>query len=87
MLEGEREPDGDFMFFGWIEGHAKEFGYFRLSEVAECRIGTLRPERDLYFYAYLDYCPKPFRVRIVESPLSEVLKVNGNPPQNARGRV
>jgi hypothetical protein len=80
VLEGNREPDtGDFIFFGWVEGNEKEFGYFRLSDVAEARLGAVRPERDLYFFGYLDYCPKPFRVTIVESPMSEVLKVCGNP--------
>jgi hypothetical protein len=79
VLEGERRED-DVLFFGWVEGHAEEFGYFHLSDIQKSRIGSLRVERDLYFFGYLDYCPKPFRVRIVESPVSEVLKVCGNPP-------
>jgi hypothetical protein len=79
VLEGNREPDGDFMFFGWVEGNANEFGYFRLSDVTASRVGAVRPERDLYFFGYLDYQPKPFRVSVVESPTSEVLKVCGNP--------
>lgn len=34
VLEGERiEPDGDWYFFGWVEGLANELGYFALSEL------------------------------------------------------
>jgi len=69
VLEGERKPYGDILFYGWVEGHAKEFGYFHLSDVTECRVGTIRPERDLYFVGYLDYCPKPFRVEIVKGKI------------------
>ena len=78
VLEGERQKNGDVAFFGYVEGFEKEFGYFSLTEIQEARLGAIRAERDLYFVGYLDYCPKPFRVKIVDSPVSEVLKVCGN---------
>ena len=47
--EGSAEDD-DFIFFGYVIGFEKEWGYFSLSELAGIR-GPLRlpVERDLYF--------------------------------------
>ncbi len=44
------EFDGEDIFFGYVEGLEKEFGYFSLKELEEIRgpLG-LRIERDLYF--------------------------------------
>ena len=44
------EFDGDDLFFGWVVGLEKEFGYFRLSELC-CARGPfgLPIERDLHF--------------------------------------
>ena len=44
------EFDGDDIFFGFVDGFAKELGYFRLSELLENRgkFG-LEIERDLHF--------------------------------------
>jgi Protein of unknown function (DUF2958) len=53
--EGEPSEDGtDFTFFGMVEGHEKELGYFVLSELESVKgpFG-LKIERDLYF------TPKP----------------------------
>ncbi|MPZ50843.1 MAG: DUF2958 domain-containing protein [Dehalococcoidia bacterium] len=53
----------DVMFWGLVFGHEKEFGYWRLSELADIRgpMG-LRIERDLYFNPTpLDECPDPTR--------------------------
>lgn len=49
VLEGQ-EDDGDFRFFGLVDGHEKELGYFVLSEL-ETTTGPmgLPIERDLYF--------------------------------------
>jgi hypothetical protein len=52
----EGSPEGeDFIFFGYVIGLEKEWGYFALSELASARgpLG-LAVERDLYFQA------KPF---------------------------
>ncbi len=49
-IEGEREENGDFLFFGLVDGHDKELGYWRLSELANLKgLGGLRVERDLHF--------------------------------------
>ncbi len=55
VLEGE--PCGqfgeDWEFFGLVDGHEKELGYFRLSDLQRLRGGLGLPvERDLYFDGY-----------------------------------
>lgn len=53
--EGSPEDD-DFIFFGYVIGLEKEWGYFALSELTAARGPLGLPiERDLYF------CPGPFR--------------------------
>ena len=57
--EGE-EQDDDFIFFGLVQGHEVEWGYFLLSDLESAHGPLGLPiERDLYF--------KP-------TPISEVLK-------------
>jgi hypothetical protein len=48
-IEGTKDEDG-WLFFGLVEGHEKELGYFRLSELESVRgrFG-LKIERDMYF--------------------------------------
>lgn len=55
VLEGQQE-DGDFLFFGYVEGLENEFGYFSLRELESIRgpFG-LTIERDLH------WTPKPIR--------------------------
>lgn len=49
VVEGEEREDGDWLFFGYVEGHEKEWGYFSLSELQSVRGPfCLRIERDLY---------------------------------------
>ena len=53
-VEGERQEDGDLLFFGWVNGMDGEWGYFTLSELASATIrcgGVDVPavERDLYW--------------------------------------
>jgi len=56
----EHKSPPDFMFFGLVDGHEAEVGYFSLGEMEGIRgPGGLRVERDLYW--------KP-------TPLSEVRK-------------
>ncbi len=44
------EFDGDDLFFGLVDGHELELGYFSLSELQSLRgPGGLEIERDLYF--------------------------------------
>ncbi len=54
VTEGS-EDEGDFRFFGYVQGQFDEWGYFLLSELKAARGPTgLAIERDLYFE------PKPF---------------------------
>ena len=48
--EGEQQEDGDWMFFGLVDGHCKELGYFTLSQLEEVKgpVG-LKIERDRSF--------------------------------------
>ena len=44
------EHDGEDTFFGLVDGHEKELGYFSLSELKKVRGGLGLPvERDLYW--------------------------------------
>jgi hypothetical protein len=46
----EGEPEGeDFMFFGYVIGLEKEWGYFTLKQLEEINVYNLTVERDLYF--------------------------------------
>ena len=56
VLEGEKQKDGDWLFYGLVDGIEKEWGYFRLSELEGIatksrthRATGLGIERDLYF--------------------------------------
>lgn len=50
VIEAEQRPDGDWLFFGYVDGLEGEYGYFSLSELASLRgrFG-LKTERDMYF--------------------------------------
>lgn len=46
----EGEPHGDdFLFFGYVIGLEKEWGYFTLKQLEEIEFRGLGVERDLYF--------------------------------------
>jgi len=49
-VEGERNEDGDFLFFGLVHGQDREWGYFTLAEL-ESIVGPMgmKIERDMYF--------------------------------------
>lgn len=50
VTEAEKQENGDYMFFGYVEGLDSELGYFSLSQLQNVRgrFG-LRIERDMYF--------------------------------------
>lgn len=52
--EGEKTEDGDWQFFGLVEGHESELGYFNLSELESAKgpLG-LKIERGMYFDGYV----------------------------------
>lgn len=53
-VEGEERKDAtygdDFLFFGWVEGHFPELGYFLLSDfLSVTGPGGLKIERDIHW--------------------------------------
>jgi Protein of unknown function (DUF2958) len=55
VLEAEKQEDGDWLFFGLVEGLGgdSELGYFVLSELASVRLRFgLGIERDMHFDGY-----------------------------------
>ena len=48
-IEGEEIEDGDWRFFGLVDGHEKELGYFHLSQLEEVKVMGLGIERDKFF--------------------------------------
>ena len=50
VLEGEQQADGDWMFFGIVDLHCREYGYFTLSQLTNVRLPFgMCIERDMYF--------------------------------------
>ena len=50
VTEAERRENGDWLFFGFVEGFEKELGYFVLSELTSVTgPGGLKIERDLHY--------------------------------------
>ncbi len=59
--EGEQQGD-DFIFFGYVIGHEREWGYFSSNELQSVTgPGGLKIERDIYF------SPKP-KSQVLEMP-------------------
>src|SRR5689334_9673325 len=59
VIEGEQEEE-DFIFFGYVIGFEREWGYFALNELQSTKVLGSVPavERDLYF--------KPKRISEIE---------------------
>lgn len=50
VVEGEKQENGDWLFFGLVDGIEKEWGYFSLNELKRVRGALGLPvERDIYF--------------------------------------
>lgn len=50
VTEGDLQENGDWLFFGLVEGFEKELGYFLLSELESVKgPGGLKIERDMHF--------------------------------------
>ena len=50
VVEGAEEEDGDWLFFGLVDLHEKEWGYFTLNELQSVRGAFgLGIERDIHF--------------------------------------
>jgi len=51
IVEGEEQDDGDWLFFGLVDLHEKEWGYFTLNELKSVRGAFgLGIERDIFFH-------------------------------------
>ncbi len=49
VVEGSQQENGDWLFWGYVEGQVGEWGYFLLGEMEEIRgRGGLKIERDMY---------------------------------------
>jgi len=56
VAEGEKQEDGDWLFFGLVDGFEKEWGYFSLSELESVELPLgLRIERDTNFGKISDH--------------------------------
>jgi len=54
VTEGEKQENGDWLFFGLVDGFDKELGYFTLEQLLTAKEGcrglqSLPIERDIYF--------------------------------------
>ncbi len=51
VVEGEEQEDGDYLFYGLVDGFEREWGYFSLSELEDLTTPRNTPivERDLLF--------------------------------------
>lgn len=50
VTEAEKQENGDWLFYGYVNLHESEWGYFSLSELESLRLPFgLKIERDLYF--------------------------------------
>lgn len=50
VVEGRKEDDGDWLFFGYVDLIDGEWGYFTLSELQSVKLPFgLGIERDMYF--------------------------------------
>lgn len=54
VIEGEKQENGDYLFFGYVQGFESELGYFTLSELQNAKNGltglrSLPIERDRYY--------------------------------------
>lgn len=50
VIEGEERDDGDWLFFGYVEGFCGELGYFTLSQLESVKgPWGLKVERDIHW--------------------------------------
>ena len=50
VVEGSEDADGDWTFFGLVEMHEKEWGYFKLSELQSLQLPFgMGIERDIFW--------------------------------------
>jgi len=50
VMEGEKQPTNDWVFYGYVEWQSNEWGYFSLNELVSAKLPLgLRIERDINF--------------------------------------
>ena len=50
VLEGKKQPNGDWLFFGLVDLFERKYGYFTLSQLQSVKLPFgLKIERDMYF--------------------------------------
>ena len=50
VIEGEKEEDGNYMFFGLVDLLMREYGYFSLKELESIKLPLgMKIERDLHW--------------------------------------
>lgn len=63
VTEGSKQEDGDWLFFGYVEGFENELGYFALSELAGIKKFGLGLERDTSYDNTVHYLSEVMKKR------------------------
>jgi len=83
VAEGEHLGKGDYEFFGYVEGHENEWGYFRLSDLEKIRGKMGLPvERDRHL-SYKTFAEIPSLRAREKNPLSGFTLAAKNGPHRA----
>ena len=78
VTEGEEQEERDWLFFGLVEGHEKELGYFTLKQLEEIRVAGLGIERDRHFgydHKLNEFRGTDIRIRIQDKEWKGLLEV------------
>jgi hypothetical protein len=57
--EGEKQPDGNWLFWGAVDGFEFEYGYFTLHQLEHAKDGITEPLRALPIERDLHFTPTP----------------------------
>ena len=96
VTEGEKQEDGDWRFFGLIDGDEKELGYFHLSQLEEVKVMGLGVERDMYFgYEHLlsEFHTTSMKIRISPKDWERLTRIadskkrTGNPTEKVEEEI
>lgn len=94
--EGERQEDGDYMFFGLVDGFEKELGYFTLKQLEEVKVRGLGVERDMHFgddHLLSEFHTTSIKIRIGSETWKELIKIadskklQGEPKQKVLAQI
>ena len=94
--EGEEVEDGDWRFFGLVDGHEKELGYFHLSQLESVKVKGLGIERDMYFgddHLLSEFHTTSMKIRISPKDweqltwIADEKKRTGNPTEKIKEEI